>query len=718
MEVKEPSLKTLIDRSENKEFVLPNFQRDYVWPIENQKKLISTFLVNLPSGNFLTLEGESGDFVAREVCNKNSITPKKNCFYLLDGQQRFSTLKNAFFNLYSEDPLDWRTTWSGLFSNLRCRFFISLAFNENHDYFGLNKLTFDEGSFNKLEPSMLEEKIIEKKILVQDSSKFFHPGYNPLDPLGNPINKSKRQFILAKKLSEELLIPLYDLSNKDKQTLIDNVLRAIAKNRIEELKVDTSTDAEIITILEKIDPNIDDYLKGEMEKEIEETWSSLASSWTHSISNFLKTKLENTMVELQLKRDEVDRAFAIFEVINKPGTPLDEYDLIVARAARDTSKAQLSMRLVDELQKINNLPNALIYRINGEKPSGFIPDKFGTYIENIISQDLKTRFLQVLSIISHCKNQKEPLSIDHLKRGKILKLTTEEINDNFQNAITAVLRAYTYLHVRCGVVSVEQIPYKMMIIPIAYQFLDDKNWKSKKVHDKIEYWYWSSLFGGYYKMDQYNQALNDSLYLEKFINNKSNNIESRRDKIFTIDDYCNDKIILFQDSENTLNPNVDKAILQYILSNQPMDFLKKGTDIRLTSWAVANQNSFIYNKRTEIMVLEDHHICPLAGKKKIGETNTSEIRKAKKEILNSPANRTLISKTSNRELAIFEPKDYFDYISDSSKYNHCIPTPVSTIYKRDFSSETDDEYYYRVINQRLQDIKSKIDEELLSLLGK
>lgn len=88
-----------------------------------------------------------------------------------------------------------------------------------------------------------------------------------------------------------------------------------------------------------------------MEKEIEETWNNLASTWAHSVANFLKTKLDNSMVELQLKRDEVDRAFAIFEVINKPGTPLDEYDLIVARAARDINKAQLSMRIVDELQK-------------------------------------------------------------------------------------------------------------------------------------------------------------------------------------------------------------------------------------------------------------------------------------------------------------------------------------------------------------------------------
>ena len=400
MEVKEPTLRTLINRSGNKEFVLPNFQRDYVWPVENQKKLISTFLVNLPTGNFLTLEGESGDFVAREVCNKNSIVPSTNCFYLLDGQQRFSTLKNAFFNLYHEDPLAWKTTWSSLFSNLKYRFFISLTYNDNHDYFGLKNLTFDESSFNKLEPSMLEEKIIEKKILVKESSKFYHPGYNPTDTSGNPLPIAKRQLSVAKELSEVLWIPLFDLSNNNSQTLIDNVLRLISRNRIDELKVETTSDADIIALLDKIDPNIDDYLNDNMEKEIDDTWNNLASSWAHSISNFLKTKLDSPMVELQLKRDEVDRAFAIFEVINKPGTPLDEYDLIVARAARDISKDQLSMRLVDELQKKITLPNSINHHINGRKPVEFVPVNFGTYAENIISQDLKTRFLQILSIIS------------------------------------------------------------------------------------------------------------------------------------------------------------------------------------------------------------------------------------------------------------------------------------------------------------------------------
>ena len=58
MEVKEPTLRSLIERSENNEFVLPNFQRDFIWKSEKQKTLLSSFIVNLPSGNFLSLEAK------------------------------------------------------------------------------------------------------------------------------------------------------------------------------------------------------------------------------------------------------------------------------------------------------------------------------------------------------------------------------------------------------------------------------------------------------------------------------------------------------------------------------------------------------------------------------------------------------------------------------------------------------------------------------------
>ena len=40
---------------------------------------------------------------------------------------------------------------------------------------------------------------------------------------------------------------------------------------------------------------------------------------------------------------------------------------------------------------------------------------------------------------------------------------------------------------------------------------------------------------------------------------------------------------------------------------------------------------------------------------------------------------------------------------------------MNTVYTK-IIGESDDDYYYRVCNQRFQDLRSKIDEELLTLL--
>jgi uncharacterized protein with ParB-like and HNH nuclease domain len=67
---------SLINESEEKKLVLPNFQRAYVWPLEKQKTLVTTLLLDLPIGSFLILNGKSDDFAAREVCFPTAITPE------------------------------------------------------------------------------------------------------------------------------------------------------------------------------------------------------------------------------------------------------------------------------------------------------------------------------------------------------------------------------------------------------------------------------------------------------------------------------------------------------------------------------------------------------------------------------------------------------------------------------------------------------------------
>ena len=66
MEYSKFSYKKLFELAESKKLVLPNFQRDFVWKTEGQQQLLASFIVNLPVGAFLILEGEGGEFYSKE----------------------------------------------------------------------------------------------------------------------------------------------------------------------------------------------------------------------------------------------------------------------------------------------------------------------------------------------------------------------------------------------------------------------------------------------------------------------------------------------------------------------------------------------------------------------------------------------------------------------------------------------------------------------------
>lgn len=130
----------LLNKADKKELVLPNFQRDYVWKTEQQKLLIASFLVNLPIGTFLILEGEKDDFVSKQLCFRNGVVPLDNCLFLLDGQQRLSTIKSIFTDLLNFN--DWKEQFENLHFPLRNKWYLDLNEENCQDCFGFSNLNF------------------------------------------------------------------------------------------------------------------------------------------------------------------------------------------------------------------------------------------------------------------------------------------------------------------------------------------------------------------------------------------------------------------------------------------------------------------------------------------------------------------------------------------------------------------------------------------------
>lgn len=747
MDFKSISLKSFFDRNYDQKLVLPNFQRRYVWEVKKQKNLLASFILNLPVGNLLILKGSSNDFAARDLCFKNEVEINSGeCEYLLDGQQRLSTLKAIFSDLYRKTD-NWKNAWDNLPYKLRCRFSLKAIVDPNSDIdlFNYKTLKFNKENVLDKEPSQIKDLIFREQIQVKDSNlkKWFHPAFNITTEEETPKEKRerKKRNDIANFAAELGLIPLYELyykENNDKKKskatkLHKMVLDRIGTKRVHDLKEELKEQKDkVVELLEDVEPDILEIINeienGDLfaKNKLQEAWMKLGINWAKEVSDFLEGLLNNQMAQIILPAKEISRAFAIFEVINQGGTPLNEYDLIVAKAARDKSFPNLTERILENLKTKSNLNSSITKYLKSKNTPKNLELKFmNTIDDSEPSKQFKNQFLNLLSIFSHTKygdtfsdNDRQQLKVrvEHTKRDKVLSLTCNQINSNFSETIKALKRALIFLQIRCGVVKTSDVNYQLMILPIAYALKDNKVWTNSSQLNKIEYWYWSSLFGGAYLYNQNTVANSDisDLYLWLTQNNTraEEKFKERAINILNAPKYSDKATLLHSDKENLPNQAIRTGILQYILSQQPRDFLKK--ELILNAWDAAKKKEFTFEGKTYDLILNNHHIQPLSTATKIGQT-TKEIRD-NFHILNSPLNRTYISSASNSTIRDKSPEDYFKYVSESSKHGHCIATPISEKYiKR--QAETDEGHYTRILAERYERLKGKIIEELDNLIS-
>ena len=109
------SIKKLINRIENEEYVLPAIQREFVWSASQIERLMDSILRGYPIGAFLFWEvkGEStSKYEFYEILNnyherdsrhnrKKDISSKEKVMAILDGQQRITSLYLALHGTYS-----------------------------------------------------------------------------------------------------------------------------------------------------------------------------------------------------------------------------------------------------------------------------------------------------------------------------------------------------------------------------------------------------------------------------------------------------------------------------------------------------------------------------------------------------------------------------------------------------------------------------------------
>ena len=92
----EKSIYSLIESIEKNEFMLPQFQREFVWSLKKAAALVDTILKRYPAGSLMFWRTEEV-FAKRSIAtgDTNSTsgnTPTSGYNYILDGQQRITTL--------------------------------------------------------------------------------------------------------------------------------------------------------------------------------------------------------------------------------------------------------------------------------------------------------------------------------------------------------------------------------------------------------------------------------------------------------------------------------------------------------------------------------------------------------------------------------------------------------------------------------------------------
>ncbi|WP_455794565.1 GmrSD restriction endonuclease domain-containing protein [Clostridium butyricum] len=644
----------LIDKNE---LVLPDFQRNFVWNKSGQRALAASILLNFPIGSFLILEGKKDDFATKKLgFSTQEANPSDECKFLLDGQQRLTSLRSIFGDFFNDE--NWKNTIRGIYNSLKTKWFLRIVPEEGEeDIFGWSKLTFDKEKLRFIEPSQLEDMIVDKPIGITKTNCWWNPEYIATGKNGDKIDKNagKKYLVnISREMASENIIPL-SIYNEDDRMLLDYALDYISKERSIELIAEINNDfKKAEDILFNADVICSDEVSGD---NIDILFDELRQKWKLNISTYLKQILSSTEAQIiSLKADEIGRAVIIFERINKGGTNLDNFDLVVARAARDSSEGSLTKRIIEYLKSDLQINEAMLDRVIGDKPAKINLETMETVKNNEITSVIKNQYLNLLSILSYIQyGNVHEIKIDYTKKEKILNISYKQINDLTNNVLQGLSRALAFLHIRCGIIKINELHYKLMILPIAYVLMKDEVWNSKKSLNKIEYWYWGSIFAGEYRMYPNQVSIDDirDLYNWIVLGQQIKRYDDFQAKIFNIKEFSDQDTLIGTESETPVA--IHKGILQYELSMQPYDLLYN--EVNLNTWEIARETEITINNKKIKIEVQDHHIIPLATSKTLQES-TKIIREDSNHILNSILNRTYILSDTNRIFSGNEPKKY------------------------------------------------------------
>lgn len=623
MESKEKVIKEIMNEIDENQLLLPHFQRNFDWKPEKQKSLIASFFYNIPIGSILLLETET-DMITKTIGHEKPNSSKETTgkCYLMDGQQRLTTLKGVFDDFFKEDA---DGMFKKLYYHLKNRWFLNLEiFNKDNKIDESNlKIILDLIKCGEISDdrsvSDIKDLIIQQKIEKTKKEKPFHP---------KVIKDNSEKFTSF--LIENKYIALFllfsttekgtDLSAKYKKLLVQPTQDIFENKWFKLIKENESEKNKFKKILKedyKVDVDLDN------KKQIEELSKQWAEEMYESLRHFLT---ERRKLFILTYKDSFPKAVEAFTAMNRGGLPLSTFDIIVAKYAALNRKKLLKERIQEEFEKISSKT----YRLLPEIDTNELFNHFTTEKDTAEKQKFYNLYLNMLSIFST-----SGLASDCIKEKNKLSLTKDDIDENTDKAVISISLAFRFLSGYCGISNIGKISYELMLLPIA-KSLYDKYEKNENLDQsdvfKILYWYWSSIFGGRYREKQNSRSMEDIKNLNSLLKAKKNEEFKWKivDKIFSDDGYSDLESLRNKDTTRSL----ENSILQFILADSVLDDeLSNSSDL---------VNRLVENN------FEEAHLISISDYNKKNEDNNKIIKRKKAHYINSVLNLALLPKLNNR----------------------------------------------------------------------
>lgn len=677
----------LIAGSNDAQILLPNFQRSFVWKSDDVKSLAASILLGVPCGSLLLVSGKNTDFASRKVGITHSENAEKEhpCDFLLDGQQRASAIRALFSDTFGDN---WKTSWAEMFRPLRSRWAIQVIPGEDDpDLFGYKTLKF--GGLPP-EPDLVSDSIMQHRIYkTKATDSWYHPAFQ------SKLGRKERHLAMGMAAAHDGVLPLWEVTSTGnaEDGPIKLALQRIADDRRDELFAsfqDGTINQDHFRDLVRDNETWDSI----SEEKIRDRLTDRRAEWIQKVLTVVTEPTDFRLGTIELTQDELPKAIAIFEAINRGGSPLTPFDLVTARYARGQKASSLPEMIQDSIEKYDdNVPESLAGELGRKwNPSGGV-----AYVDDSLTTAFKAQFLQVLVMMRRMAADPEvEFSVDDIKGQKVLALSATDIDASWEEATNAVLSAWRFLQIRCGVKDEGSLRNKLLVLPLAMALRG--NDVPKTAYDRIEYWYWTSVLTDTYTARQNENSVTDTnLLLTWLSDGQRNPFASREARVLNDENYSSKDALLRNGEDASVGTDVGLYLLQLTMALGGNDILQQR------------------KLRADVDDLQDHHLIPLGTATTVGQS-TKEIRKGKDEIselLNSPLNRVYQLSATNQALGARAIAQYMKDLPENVKSSLFLQVETNDFLQA--REQNFEEHVRQLLNARYQGVKSAIVNRLGSL---